>query len=461
MAKWPLTPSFKELSLVQDPIPSYRDLVAAAFEAGTGSLAPKGGHAQPIVFFKLSCISTLAAAPISAYVENVRLRIPNRSILTSITTSSTSSTVIPATHSATLPKPFPVLEHLDISTTYVNCDGAFQGLLKRHPGLRYLVVDRTGLLHYGIPDEACRDVGKIVATVGVSRATEAMKVYRATSRALQERARAAEEAAQRAHMTDAELAQLYETERQQTLEAEVQRARRGRSGYATERRPRGQQARADPAAAAALTNALASLALTAPRKAIILPSAPSLVSLCCGVNEHDDLDDDLRAEWEEDFNEGYEQGLDYAVAFLEEKLTEYRRHDARARNATIRSSAEDRMFPQLMRFRTPEERTKRLKLALELGCSVEDLESGEEKDIFSHLDLVECDVSDALALIDQIKSSRCTLCTVADCANQGRIAYTDSGEYEKKAQAKWRRPAKEHKPNCGHLMARRIWEGKE
>lgn len=461
MAKWPLTPNFKELSLVQDPIPSHKDLIAAAFEAGTAALAPKHGHAQPIVFFKLSCISTLATAPISAFVKNVRLRIPNRSILTSITTASTSSTVIPVTHSATLPKPFPALEHLDISTTFVFCDGAFQGLLKRHPGLRHLIVDRSGLIHFGMPDEACRDVGKIVATVGVSRAVEAMKVYRAAARAMQERARAAEEARQRAQLNDSELAQLYETEQQQALEAEVQRARRGRSGYATERRPRGQPTRVDPAATAALTEALASLALTAPKRPVILPSAPPLLSLCCGVNEHEDLDDDLREEWDEDFNEGYEQGLDYAVAFVEEKLAEYRRFDARARHATNRSPAEDRMFPQLMRFRTPEERLERLKLAAELGCSVEDLDTDEEKDILSHLDLVECDVSDALALIDQIKSSKCTLCTIADCANQGRIAFTDSGEHEKNAQAKWRRPASEHQAGCGHLVARHIWEGEQ
>lgn len=457
MARWPLTPSFKELSLVQDPIPSHKDLVAAAFEAGT--TAPKQGHAQPIVFFKLSCISTLATAPISAYIENVRLRIPNRSILTSISTASTSSTVIPATHSATLPKPFPALVHLDISTTYVNCDGAFQGLLKRHPGLRHLVVDRSGLVHFGMPDEACRDVGKVVATIGVSRATEAMKVYRAAFRAMQERARAAVEAQRRAAMTNSELAALEDEERMQTLHAQVQAARRGRSGYASERRPRGAQARAtDSAAAAALSNALASLSISAAKKPIILPSAPSLLSLCCGVNEHEDLDDDMREEWDEDFAEGYQQGLDYTVAYIEEKLIEYRRQETRARNASSKTSEDDRVYPQLMRFRTPEERQARIDLAASKGCMVEDLEDHNEKDILSHMDLVPCDVADALSLIADIKTSTCTLCTVADCANQGRIAFTDSGEYDRKSQAKWRRPANEHKPGCGHLVGRRIWE---
>lgn len=458
MARWPLAPKFKELSLVQDPIPSHKDLVAAAFEAGAGALAPKQGHAQPIVFFKLSCISTLATAPISAFVENVRLRIPNRSILTSISTASTSSTVLPATHSAALPKPFPALTHLDISTTYVSCDGAFQGLLKRHPGLEYLVVDRSGLIHFGMPDEACRDIGKIVATIGVSRATEAMKVYRATFRAMQERARANQEAMRRAQLTNTELAALEDLERRQALENDVQRARRGRSGYGMERRPRGAQSRADPAAAAALAEALASMSLSAAKKPIILPSAPSLISLCCGVNEHDELDDELREDWNDDFNDGFEQGLEYAIAFVEEKLVEFRRMESRARNATDKSPDEDRMFPQLMRFRTPAERRERLQIAAKRNCSVEDLEDENEKDVLSHMDLVPCDIADAMALIDQIKSSKCTLCTIADCANQGRIAFTESEDSAKNSKAKWRRPASEHQPGCGHLVARRIWE---
>jgi hypothetical protein len=379
--------------------------------------------------------------------------------LTSISTGSTSTTVIPATHSATLPKPFPALEHLDISTTYVSCDGAFQGLLKRHPGLKYLVADRSGLLRFGMPEEACRDMGKVVSTIGVSRATEATKVYKAANRAMQERARVAAEEARIAQLGPTEAAHHHQLQVQRAFEAEVQRARRGRSGYATERRPRGAERHIDSAASAALTDALAALAVSpAAKKPIILPSVPSLISLCCGPNEHYEIDDDLREEWEEDFQEGYEEGLEYTIAFIEEKLVEFRRMENRARNATARSSLEDRTFPQLMRFRTPEERQERIQLAASLKCSVEDLDNEGEKDILSTMDLVECEIPDAMALMDQIKSSACHLCTIVDCAGEGRIALTDSGEYEKKTQAKWRRPASEHQPGCGHLVGRSIWE---
>ena len=453
LARWPVTPSFKSLSLVQDPIPSFQELVAAAMESG--SRTPEKAYAQPIVFFKLSCLSTFATSPIAAHISNVRLRVPNRSILTAISTASTGgSTVIPATHSAALPKPFPAMEHLDISTTYVDCDAALQGLLKRHPGLFNLVVDRSGLIRFGMAEQTCLEIGKVVASVGISRATEAMKVYRAAARAQQ----AQIQAQVRAGRGDDNEHQIESTA-QRLANTEITTNRRGRSSYATERRPRSVNTApfAGTSSLNSMSDALAGLHVSNSIKPVILPSSPSLRSLACGVGPHEGLEA-LRSEWEEEFQAGYEEGLDKVIQIIEDRLEEYHRLAIRAQNATHKSPAEDRMHPQLYRFRSPQERKNLLAKAADQGCAVSDLDEMQDKDILASMDLVACDETEVNILIDQVRSSACQLCTLPDCAAEGRIAFTDSGEKDEEERRVWRRPANQHKAGCAHLVGRQIWE---
>ena len=459
LARWPVTPSFRSLSLVQDPIPSFQDLVAAAMESGLRT--PEKAHAQPIVFFKLSCLSTLATSPIAAHISNVRLRIPNRSVLTAISAASTGgSTVLPSTHSAALPKLFPALEHLDISTTYVDNDAALQGLLKRHPGLLYLIVDRSGLIRFGMAEQTCIEIGKVVASVGVSRSTEAMKVYRAVARVQQARAQALAQSRQASEEAEASGQPGPVNAIQRLAATEVNTSRRARSSYATERRPR--SANTAPFTSVngdnSLSDALASMHVTSSTKPIILPSSPSLISLACGVGPHEGLDDAFRNDWEEDFQAGYADGLKRVVQFIEDRIEEYHRLHTRAQHATHKSPVEDRLFPKLFRFRTPSERKVLQAKATGLGCAVDDLEEMQDKDILTTMDLVPCDETDAQMLIDQVRSSTCHLCTLPDCAAEGRIAFTDSGEKDEEERRKWRRPASKHKSGCAHLIGRRIWE---
>lgn len=449
---------------------------------------PTKAHAQPIVFFKLSCLSTLATSPVAAHVKNVRLRIPNRSILTAISTSSTSSTVIPATHSATLPKLFPALQVLDISTTYVSVDAAFQGLLKRHPGLEHLVADRSGLIRFGMADETCREIGRTIASIGVSRATEAAKVYRAASRAQQARVHARAMARQQALLGSRETLEPQHAQLLQVVSQDVSRtSRRGRSSYATERRSRNNPA-SSADSIASLNDAFSNLSVVPTNfKPVILPSTSSLRSLGAGVGSHEGIDDELRADWAEEFQEGYEDGIAKVIMFIRERIDEYNRLYTRATNASSnhRASAEDRTFPKLLRFRTAAERRARIARAATLNISVEDLDTyddkarrgrkagaggnddeeeeeeegqGSHRDLLSTLDLVECEVADAMALIDAVQEQSCSLCTLPDCAGEGRIAYTDAGKMDSREKAKWRRPASEHTPGCAHLVNRKIWE---
>lgn len=485
-ARWPITPTFQRLSLVQDPIPSYRDLVAAAYEAGIS--APSKSHAQPIVFFKLSCLSTLAASPVSAHVSSLRLRIPGRSVLVPLCSASTSSTVLPPTHSAALPKPFPALEHLDISTTYVGLDGAFQALLKRHPGMRHMVLDRSGLIRVGMPEHTCAEIGRTIATAGVARATEAMKIFRAAMRAQQARL----EARRRSQQAEAHAAGAFEENAQQRAveernQEQFRAARRGRSAFATERRPRGAPGgmgagNAGSAEMDELDETLANLAIGSEgassepaqssgstespssgspvvAKPVILPSAPALLCLSCGVSPHPELDDALRSEWDAEFSLGFSEGKERVVSFIREKLDEYARLCTRSRNALAnhRSAPEDRIAPTLVRFRTPAERKLRQKIAAQRGMAVEELD-GRIRDILGVLDLVTCEVADALELIAQVEESNCELCTVPDCAGSGRIASTTSEEEDRREVQSWRRADREHKKDCGHLIGRQIWE---
>ena len=449
---WPSNPSFRSLSLVQDPIPSHADLVAAALEANIA--APRHAHAQPIVFFKLSCLSVLGAASIAANVEDLRIRIPNRSILTAITSSSTSSTTTPATHAAILPQLFPALRHLDISTTYVNCDGAFQNLFKRHPSLTHLVVDRTGLIRFGQAEEVVRQIGSLVAAIGVNRATEALKVYRAAARAQVARQQAYRQAQ----------SNLIPPNEQNGHLAALQPSRRGRSSYATERRVRTPTSRIG--AINELADALSGISLESVTiKPVILAACPSLVSLACGVGIHPDMDADTRPQWDRDFDEGWREGLQRTVAFNEEKIEEYERALARhlaPSTGKKKKQDEDDMgsVPRLYRFRTVEERRERLNLARAIGVAYHELDAQSEgqPDLLSILDLVRCDTSEARLLNAEIAGAVCHLCTIPDCARDGKIAVTDGGKGDLAEAYKWRRPISEHQPGCAHLVARSVWD---
>ena len=198
--------------------------------------------------------------------------------------------------------------------------------------------------------------------------------------------------------------------------------------------------------------------MAASTKPIILPCSPSLVSLACGVGAHDGLDEALRIDWEDEFETGYEEGLKRVVQFIEDKLEEYHRLYLRAQHATQKTPLEDRLFPRLYRFRTLQERKCLLTKAEKLECAVGDLEEMQDKDILSTMDLVPCDEVDVKGIIEQVRSSHCSLCTLPDCAAEGRIAFTDSGEKDEEERKKWRLPGSQHKPGCAHLIGRQMWE---
>ena len=89
--------------------------------------------AQPIVLHRLACLSTLAVSPLGAQLTHLVLRLPRRNLTTALTSAAAPS--------------LPQLVHLDLSTTHIVADARVPLLLRLHPKLEYLVLDRcSGLI---------------------------------------------------------------------------------------------------------------------------------------------------------------------------------------------------------------------------------------------------------------------------------------------------------------------------
>ncbi|GAA5929901.1 hypothetical protein JCM3775_004459 [Rhodotorula graminis] len=211
-------PALRRLSFIQDLPPTYgvvrketpafglADLDEALGEAAAGGDAPasdarpepepvvyasvggkfgrvlkhdKMDFAQPIVFFQLGCITHLALSPLAAQLSHVTLRIPRRALLPALVD------LAPTEKRA----PFPALRHLDLSTTHVADDARVPTLLRLYPALESLVLDRcSGLVGQDAVDEATAHatlkwLGKCCGGSGLSRADEALRVWRRISKA--------------------------------------------------------------------------------------------------------------------------------------------------------------------------------------------------------------------------------------------------------------------------------------
>ncbi|EKM48464.1 uncharacterized protein PHACADRAFT_214787 [Phanerochaete carnosa HHB-10118-sp] len=115
ISRWPRA-CLPTLSLIQDPLDP--------------KIAPAGGFAQPLVFFRLDPISTLAASPYVSTVANFRFRIPSRQI---------------ARHIAENESTLPSVELLDVSTTNVS-EKDLDRLLSRLSRLKYLIMDECPIV---------------------------------------------------------------------------------------------------------------------------------------------------------------------------------------------------------------------------------------------------------------------------------------------------------------------------
>ncbi|BGP39985.1 hypothetical protein JCM10450v2_003965 [Rhodotorula kratochvilovae] len=202
-------PALRRLSFIQDLPPTYGtvqqetpafglhqladaldDAAAAPAPAPASAVVPVSGKfgrvlkkdkmdfAQPIVFFQLGCLTRLSTSPLAAQLTHLTFRLPRRAILPSLTSAPPGAGAS-----------FPALRHLDLSTTHVVDDARVPTLLRLHPALETLVLDRcSGLVGRDAVDEptalaTLRWLGKCCASPPLLRAEEALRSWRQLSKA--------------------------------------------------------------------------------------------------------------------------------------------------------------------------------------------------------------------------------------------------------------------------------------
>ncbi|KAI8981209.1 hypothetical protein BD414DRAFT_538030 [Trametes punicea] len=155
LSSWP-APTLPVLSIVQDPLDP--------------AIAPTG-FAQPLVFFRLDPLSTLAVSPLGNTLKHFRLRVPGRPV---------------AGHLHTALHSYPAVEFLDMSTSNVGSRDV-ASLLGRMRHIQILVLDgcpivsqRTDIqLDAGEPFLQWAELGKAMALSGLACASEREKKLKA------------------------------------------------------------------------------------------------------------------------------------------------------------------------------------------------------------------------------------------------------------------------------------------
>ncbi|KAI0778613.1 hypothetical protein BD413DRAFT_465462 [Trametes elegans] len=185
LSSWP-KPSLPVLSIVQDPLDP--------------AIAPTN-FAQPLVFFRLDPLSSLAVSPLADNLEHLRLRVPARAV---------TRHLYSALHS------FPALKFLDLSTSNVGAHDV-AGLMGHLRDLQVLVLDGCPIvsqridiqLDAGDPFIQWAELGEAMALSGHVRALEREKKLRAWSEA------------------------YYANEREEEAARKGKKGKRGRKGLAT------------------------------------------------------------------------------------------------------------------------------------------------------------------------------------------------------------------------------------
>ncbi|PLW47997.1 hypothetical protein PCANC_09396 [Puccinia coronata f. sp. avenae] len=354
LAQWPESRDFEALSFVQDPLPAY----------GPKSHLQNEGIAQPIILFRFWCITNLAGSALGRHVRRLRLRIPGRNLVGSLTSSHTTrfqGVMVGSQGMFKIPlEPFPRLEFLDLSTSLVGSVGTGLGpIVRRFPRLKHLVVDRTQLL---VParfagdqervDESLQAMGHTVATAGLARSAEIARLWRDLA------ARVASEILHHRRQANGLPSIPADTPPPPAIPQRTPAPRRrGRSAYASAPRwksvvpgpnaPPPQPVTVVPTADASSSSSSSSGAKTAlsdqriPAKVTVIPAASRLVSLGCGTelgetgetnsNGDDDNDNGLgvgnatRARWKEQFEIGWIAGRRKWESVVHERLDLHQR----------------------------------------------------------------------------------------------------------------------------------------
>lgn len=251
LSQWP-TASLATLSIVQDPLDA--------------EIARRHHFAQPLVFFRLDPINTLACSPYLRSLTNLRLRVPSRQVARFVYGS---------------PRSMPGLRILDLSTSNIRLADV-EALAARFQQLMHLIIDGCGITRGDTQESEWVNVGKTCALATVKAAREREKKLKTwlEARAVRNTSSVAEPAVATEEV------------------AVARRARPGRRGLATATISL-RDAPTGTAVAVVPANTVVS-------RIRIVPSPPTLYSLSATTNTlNKEKHDAIRAQ----FKKGWEEGL--------------------------------------------------------------------------------------------------------------------------------------------------------
>jgi len=460
LASWPdgAAPRLRRVALEQDLPPTHgqtkKSVPAfglAQLDAALDEIAPqptrvtraegKMDFAQPIVLFKLFCLTTLAVSPVGRQLEHLVLRLPRRNLLVALTAFAD-----PAAH------PFNALTHLDLSTSHVPSDDLrLPALLRLMYRLEHLVLDRcSGLIG---PREAdtepalitLRWLAKCCGGNGLGRAEEAHRAWR---RLIKERPTGVPAPGPAVDV--------------RTGAPAKEKRKGGRSGYAMAPRSLGTREEAQP-----VTSSVApqwkEMPLPVVRDVLVIAPTPKLKSLGLGLFDVPPATEKL---WQETFHTSYGSAIDKVAEKIEAGLEQW---DLWCRRGKV-----DQGSCRMVTFRD----------AVPAGSRWVDWDRAEPDDAFdafcAQRELVVITPAAAGDILQELRQKRdaFVVCTVPDCSNAAGVphlsleAMKGSGkenvqqrakrerelwEREARERAEWRRPAAEHREGCGHVAGREGW----
>ncbi|KAK4055777.1 hypothetical protein OIV83_000324 [Microbotryomycetes sp. JL201] len=414
--------------------------------------------AQPIVFHRLAWVDILGRSTIGAQLTHLVLRLPRRNTLSALTAS---------------PLSFPALVHLDISTTQVTSDPRFPALLRLHPQLSSIVLDRcTGLVGQKEPDNqpalaTIQWLGKCCAGSGNARAEE---VARAWYKVLKSRPRHA-----------ATVATGGGRRRRRSSVSSSSAAGPISSSIGSSGSGGGTNARPGEADAAPLV-----------RDLIVIAPPPSLSKLGLGLFQ---MSDAIAHVWTREFKQGYMDSITKSTGKIHDQLTRWQnwvdsgkvldqtRRLVGFKDAVVRSRMD--LFPGLSRVDV-ERQVEWLQTE-----SMTSEPDPAVANLYHLYDLVPISVVEAKRVQSRIETkwSEFNLCFVADCSGQPGTAHLSltsviAGsrasvpvqetfeqrqarewafkDREDEERARWRKSEAVHAraedgSKCAHVCAREAW----
>ncbi|WVQ77360.1 hypothetical protein IAR50_007045 [Cryptococcus sp. DSM 104548] len=296
--------------------------------------------AQPIVFFDIQCIAAFGGSAAAANLTHLRIRVPSRDLARVM--------ILPPPRGSRSQTLFPELRYLDISTTNVRIDTTFSALLKQYHKLEHLVLDRVNLFGFTARErglELCSDLGALLVNAGLARSKERERQIAAWEVAERVRqAEAAVEAARReAQLRAEEEAEDDDDEPEET--DEDRRAREAREAIErnleANRRRRGPRSMAHStfslrdrsrrtAAESSSSTSTNNLPLPPQDKLyFVLPPLPTLKTISVGGEAHT-LPSSKVQEWEDQFHEGWLEGLERILGWAAHLADKYERGQKKA-----------------------------------------------------------------------------------------------------------------------------------